>query len=252
LIPFSGSARTAIFRAQENSRSCYRASLVERLQCARADDAYVLVAHSHGGSIIHYAYELAPLNFERVVGAACMATPFFAFSIRPGYAAPITAVWAVFLVALLHLLVSAPLLPEHKWRIHLEDSTGWSAALGAAGARMVMALGTIVWAKRKHFHAYFAEAGAFATSLDTTRIRVPHAIFLRSIGDEVALVLSAGELLILIANRILGAMARIADLAVAWVARVAGTTAGKATLALVGTFVGLAAAMPPWYVAGSA
>lgn len=229
-------------------------SFVERLKAARelvqlmerapTDTRYILIAHSHGGSVVHYAYRLAPALFERVLGVACMATPFFGFSVRPGYGALFVAIMVVFTVLLMHALMTVIMVVSKKLSWNFDD--GLIAPLSAAALVMafVLALATALFKNRHRLYSWLGRGIAEVTQWDTTNIQVPRVAIFRSMGDEVALGLSTGQFLITLANRILGGMASMAEALRRLVARWAANWAGRGALLVFGSFTAFAAALP--------
>lgn len=228
------------FAAREQAAS----DLVRLIESDASDTRYILIAHSHGGSVVHYAYKQDPALFERVLGVACMATPFFSFSLRPGYAALFAAMSLASMVLLLHLAISIPMLWQRELHLNMGGSIWIPLSVSATVMAFVFAVAFWVFKARRRVYGNLAAKADLVFGHETTTIQVPRCVFFRSVGDEVALGLSAGQFLITVSNRLLGRLARLAD---AVRGKVSGWTqhwAGKVVLALLSLFVGLAAAMP--------
>lgn len=228
------------FAARERAAS----DLVRLIESDAPDTRYILIAHSHGGSVVHYAYKQAPALFERVLGVACMATPFFSFSLRPGYAALFAAMSLALMVLLLHLAISIPMLWQRELHLNLGGSIWIPLSVSATVLAFVFAVALWLFKARRRVYGNLAAKADLVFGHETTTIQVPRCVFFRSVGDEVALALSAGQFLITVSNRLLGRLARLADVmrrkASAWTQH----WIGKVVFALLGLFVGLAAAMP--------
>jgi|GEM_PF-6803648 len=226
------------------ARAQAASNLVRIIENDAPDTRYILIAHSHGGSVVHYAYKQAPALFDRVLGVACMATPFFSFSLRPGYAALFAAMSLALMVVLLHVVISVPMLWHREFHLNLGDSIWIPLSVSAGVVAFVFGTALYLFKARRRIYSILAAKADRVFAYDTTTISVPRCVFFRSVGDEVALGLSAGQFLITVANRLLGVLALLADSAHKKIYRWTRHWFGKAVLVLLSLFVGLAAAMP--------
>lgn len=219
-------------------------NLVHLFESDAPETRYILIAHSHGGSVVHYAYKQAPALFDKVLGVACMATPFFSFSLRPGYAALFAAMSLALMVVLLHVVISIPMLWHREFHLNLGGSIWIPLSVSAAVMVFVFGAAIYLFKARRRIYSLLAAKTDLIFAYDTTTINVPRCVFFRSAGDEVALGLSAGQFLITVANRLLGGLALLADATLRKISSWTQHWIGKTVLVLLGLFVGLAAAMP--------
>lgn len=204
--PFRWSGHNT-FAARDQAAS----NLVRLIESDAPGTRYILIAHSHGGSVVHYAYKQAPALFEKVLGVACMATPFFSFSLRPGYAALFAAMSLALMVVLLHVVISIPMLWHREFHLDLGGSIWIPLSVSAAVMVFVSGAAIYLFKARRRVYSLLAAKADQVFAYDTTTINVPRCVFFRSVGDEVALGLSAGQFLITVANRLLGGLALLAD-----------------------------------------
>jgi hypothetical protein len=185
------------------------AALIELLESQPDDVPCLIIAHSHGGSIVHYAYRQNPRAFARVQGVACLATPFFGFAVRPGYASLVMAMAVGALTLCYEAALSAVLVVARRLDHRLFDDVTPVATLGSVTLFSLVL--TTVWMYRRRQRLY-ARLGRIAEGImawDTTSIAVPRVCIFRSIGDEVALGLSAGQFATMLTTRVLNAAARL-------------------------------------------
>lgn len=218
--------------------------LIDRLRAVPPNRRVFLVAHSHGGSVAHYAYQLAPDAFACVAGVACMATPFFGFSVRPGYVALFAAMALALLVLVMHALMSALMYGVSAvYRNFAEGVTG-PLILAAMGSAALIALAVVLFRDRDRMLAALVQSIDPVLALDTTTIQMPRCCYFRSSADEVALGLNTGQFLTTVANRLIGVLARVAQYLVARLSAAWQTSWGRMLLGLFAVFLALAAAVP--------
>ena len=203
-----------------------------------------LVAHSRGGSVVHYAWQRHPQAFSQVVGIACMATPFFGFSIRPGYGALFAALVVALSVVALHLVMAALMYAGLHWSRSFTDSMTGPLAASALGFFVVLGLFVAMFKARRAVLDAIVNRARPLLALDTTVIQPPRCAYFRSSGDEVALGLSTGQFLTTVTNRVLGRLASLAQQLVHWATKLSNPWPGKVALSLFAVFLALASALP--------
>jgi pimeloyl-ACP methyl ester carboxylesterase len=230
------------FRARQQAAE----ALVARLRSESGTVRFILIAHSHGGSVLHYAYRIAPDLFaEKVLGAACMATPFFGFSLRPGYGSLVMAAVVVTAILLLHAGMAAIMFGSEHLKWNLEDNLPRLMAVGSIFAATLLTVTIMILRNRQGLHDWLAAGADALSKWETAVIRLPEVAFFRSMGDEVALGLSTGQFLSTIINRLLGSLSAAAERVMGFLGWMNRYLLGKAMLALLFVLMTIAAGLPP-------
>ena len=231
---------------QFKARHVAAQDFVEHLRRSADGDRFILIAHSHGGSVVHYAHRIAPELMDRkVVGVACMATPFFGFSMRPGYAALTAGLIGIASLLLLHLLMAGTMAMSHHYRWRLDDDLSRFFYVVAFEMTLLTGLIGTVFKSRRRVYDWLARSTRRLEKWETATISLPRVAFFRSMGDEVALALSTGQFLTTVTNRALGILAAVADRGVRLVARLSGHWPGRIGLGVAALAMTIAAALPP-------
>lgn len=218
--------------------------LVKRLESDVPETRFLIIAHSHGGSVAHYAFRQAPALFDRVIGVACMATPFFGFSVRPGYANLLLAMIAALLVVLFESLLLAGVVVGRWMYRQFNDGTIPVLALGGLLLFGLLVIAISIYRRRQSIYKKLYASSSQIETWDTSVLQIPRAAFFRSMGDEVALGLNTGQFLTTLVNRILGMMARLADFCVHKLSNGWKSRTGKVALVATATVLIIAAALP--------
>lgn len=181
--------------------------IVNALISARADAPVALVCHSHGGSAVAYAMKNNPHAFRNVRAIVCLATPFFGFSVRPGFQSLLFGVivgcgFITFQLALaLSVIFGSSLSPR------FDDTPFWVAAIGALLLSLLFFIARYFWKKRSRLYSSFQATINKAREWDTSQVNLSHALFIRSMGDEVGLSLGTLQLFSTILNKVINAIA---------------------------------------------
>jgi hypothetical protein len=170
-------------------------------KCRTQNRPLFLIGHSHGGSAIAYALRKCAELQSAVAGAVFFSTPFFGIAPRPGYrslykALTLIATVAAFIggaFALGYLVPSGSWSSEAEWRGYL--------ALALVAVLCALCVWLALWLRRGRWidrvsQRVLAEAEQF----DTMTVQGPPLLFVRTTGDEVAMALSALQLLCYLNN----------------------------------------------------
>ncbi len=175
------------------------------------DDDVVVVAHSHGGSVVHYAYARDAPAFDRVKAVVCMSTPYIGAAVRPGFEtlfnAGLAALATLLFQAVFWLAIAAV---HHFWR-GISESSIAVAGLGFAAAALAFFIARRAYRARDKFFRGIGGAVAAGQGWDTTQIGVPGLTVVRSTGDEVAFFLSTLQFFCTLTGVALGFFAMWAD-----------------------------------------
>jgi pimeloyl-ACP methyl ester carboxylesterase len=205
--------------------------LVGRLNQIQAPEEVIFVAHSHGGSLVHYAFNHSPAAFRRVSAIACLSTPFFGFSPRQGYEALLngTIVSTVFLLFQLSMLGLVFL--GKAWFKGMGDEAypilGFGMGLIVAAITTI----TIISRNRNKIYSWFNKGIDDVMPFDSTSIRLKCKVaYFRAMGDEIALALSVGQALATVTSLALSLIAHSIDQIVSRIRSLWRTTLGKISL----------------------
>lgn len=219
-------------------------TLIEKLEQLPVDEQVLLVAHSHGGSVAHYAYAAKPNLFARVDACVCMATPFIGFSIRSGYEALVVgALFTVFIILLQCALFAEILVGHQIWR-RFDESTILIISVGMVALSLLVIAAVKIFRRRKKLYDVFGGRIKRATSWDTTSIDVPRLTLVRSMGDEVAVGLAAAQFFCTLTSAMQGLLARMAEWVVRRVNKIWQPILGKGLLVMLACSTIVAGALP--------
>jgi hypothetical protein len=166
------------------------------------DAPLFLIGHSHGGSVITYALRESQGLLFRVTGAIFLGTPFMSLAVRGATASVYRAVVIISVVA--------ALLPTSFARGYFAESHPWSddnavrdyTALGLVGVLLTLA----VWLGVRGMRSTAAirrrseRVRSWCDQFATSNFPAVQAIFMRTTGDEVALVMGFLQLLSYVSN----------------------------------------------------
>jgi len=195
-IPWSGRNR---FADRLDASKTIKAIALDKLQ--RWSPVF-LIGHSHGGSAIIYALNQSEALRQGLADALFMGTPFMALATRPGYRV---------LQRALIVLVMLTLFACGAWSAGYFTQTGswtdtlWRDWLGMGLAGFVFALclwGVVRLLRSRWFDRRWERVQREASEFDTTRAPNTPMLFLRTTGDEVAMVMAFLQLLCLMSNSI--------------------------------------------------
>ena len=218
--------------------------LVRQLRSFPSGVPVALIAHSHGGSVTAYAQALDAGAFSNVRSIVCMSTPFFGFSVRPGYQSLLQGTLSAIAFVLFQLSLAASMVAAKRMQPNFDDGP-WGALI--VGGCLLLVWGTIlVWLykRRSAIYGAFSAALSLVQTLDTTRLLGNGAIFIRSMGDEVGLGLGTLQLLASVSNRSLNAVSRFTEALAKLAERCRGRPLAMAVLWVVVGFCVLTSALP--------
>lgn len=157
------------------------------VQSIEPNTPIAIISHSHGGSAVAYGVRQNPHAFRDVRTVVCLSTPFFGFSVRPGYQALLlaTVASAFFLVFQFLFLVTTAVITEYFSQF-TEQPYGL-VLIGLTLFATVAATAGALWKRRHQLFRSFESTVERATGWDTTQASLPDPLFVRSMGDEVGL-----------------------------------------------------------------
>jgi hypothetical protein len=211
-------------------------SIAEFVQSTAPNTPIAIISHSHGGSATAYGAKHHPDAFRQVRTVVCLATPFFGFSVRPGYQALLLAVLvsSFFLVFQLLFLALTAVITEY-----FSSFTDQPYGMVFIGLGLLATLTTIAiafWKRRDRLFHSFEAAVARAVEWDTTQTTLPSPLFVRSMGDEVGLGLGTLQFASTVLNKTLNVLSRVLSRVLASIQR--ATARPHGALATIG-FVAL-------------
>lgn len=222
-------------------------AIAEAIQAKAPNVPVAIVCHSHGGSAVAYGIKRRPEAFRNVRTVVCLATPFFGFSIRPGYQALLLATLVslfFFMYQLIYLALAAATteyFPDFTEQPYGMVVVGLGLLVGAA------AIASSLWSKKAKLFRSFENAVTLANGWDTTQVSLPNPLFVRSMGDEVGLSLGTLQFAATLLNKMLNGLSRILSHVLATVrsaaARPLGFLATVGVAALLIAAIGLPAAV---------
>lgn len=180
---------------------------------------FFLVAHSHGGNVAAHALNHADAAAiqRRLLGLACLSTPFFHLAILPKLPLARRCLAGIFfLVALAPIAAMASRNPDGVYQLwHVGHAM--TALIATIGAATWMAS---AWLKR--------HAKRLAGLIAYAHLERRHVVLIRASGDEASLALGSMQ-----------AAAWLSRLALALMGGIGGLRIGRAVLVLVGTMLAL-------------
>ena len=184
-------------------------SIASCIQAVDSDTPIAIICHSHGGSAVAYGIRQCPNAFRNVRTVVCLATPFFGFSVRPGYQALLlaTLVSVFFLMFQLLFLVLTALITEHF--SPFVDQPYGMITIGFILLATAAAIAGALWRRRTRLFQPFEGVVRLAAAWDTTQVTLPHPLFVRSMGDEVGLALGTLQFTAMVLNRTLNLLSSV-------------------------------------------
>ena len=177
------------------------------LRSVSPDVPVALISHSHGGSAVCYAAKRHPEAFRNVRAVVCLATPFFGFSVRPGYQALLFGIVAALSFVLFQIALAALTIFGRSLSPRFDEQPLFIAAIGLGLVLSAVLGARRIWALRGGMYRSYSSTMALAESWDTTQVDLKNALFARSMGDEVGLGLGTLQFVSTVLNRVLNAVA---------------------------------------------
>lgn len=212
LQEFPGASVASVDWTGANTFSARMAAARQIVGCAssggQTQRPLILVGHSHGGSSIMYALRQEEAFAARVAGAVFLGTPFFALVPRAGY--------RQFFRAGVLLLLSAAFVALAFVLGYYANPRPWSVApvremafLALSGVVFVGAVyvGRQLMLRTTWLDRAWEKGRDTAEALSTVRTPPVPTLFLRTTGDEVALVLATLQVAALASNLASGVFA---------------------------------------------
>jgi len=191
-----------------------------------------LIGHSHGGSAIAYAVRSNRRLQQRIAGAVFLGTPFMSFALRRSRMSIYRAA-VLFWLSISFVFVgfwTGYFANPHPWRGDgtLQDFS----ALGAVAILLILCIwvGARLLRGQGVLKKLFARIESEAEKFDTSALLGPPTIFLRTTGDEVAMVMGFLQLLAFISNTISAITAWILAGMSAWLWRLRESFWGRSVL----------------------
>jgi len=181
--------------------------ILEALESTSPDVPVAVISHSHGGSAVSYAMKCRPEAFRSVRAIVCLATPFFGFSVRPGYQSLLLGIIAAVSFLVFQFALATSTIVGQSLSPRFNDQPFNVAAIGLLLLVTAMALARSLWKRRSRFYKSFETTVAMAEEWDTTQVLLKNALFARSMGDEVGLGLGTLQFVSTVLNKLLNVIA---------------------------------------------
>lgn len=185
------------FEAREKAGN----SIIDALHKNPINVPVAIICHSHGGSAVAYGIKQKPEAFNNVRTVVCLATPFFGFSVRPGYQALLLAIlFSIFFFIFQFLYLTITAVTTEYFPKFTEQPYG----MVIIGLGLLAIIGSIAlgfWKRRKKLFNSFDSEIEKASDWDTTQVVLPNALFVRSMGDEVGLGLGSLQFFAMALNK---------------------------------------------------
>jgi hypothetical protein len=201
-ISWSGQ-NTFLARAEAGER------IAEAVRSIPSEVPVAIICHSHGGSAVAYGAKAHPEDFRNVRTVVCLATPFFGFSVRPGYQALLLAVLISVVFFLFQSLFLALTAVITEYYSGFTDQPYAMVAIGLGMLAGWVAIAGALWRRRIQLFRAFESELRRADGWDTTKASLPHPIFVRSMGDEVGLGLATLQFAATALNKTLNLLSRV-------------------------------------------
>lgn len=185
--------------------------IINLLQSVPPNVPVALISHSHGGSAVCYAAKRNPRAFENVHAVVCLATPFFGFSVRPGYQALLFGIIAAIGFLVFQGTLAAATVFGRSMSPRFDEYPFYIAAIGLCLLLATVVMSRSLWVRRARLYQSFTSTIALADSWDTTQVVLSNALFARSMGDEVGLGLGTLQFVSAALNKLLNVIARVAS-----------------------------------------
>jgi hypothetical protein len=138
----------------------------------------------------------------------CLATPFFGFSVRPGYQALLLGILAAVSFLAFQCVLMASTAFGRWVSPRFDEQPFFIAAIGLCLLVAAVSLAQSLWTRRSRLYRSFASTITLAEAWDTTQVSAANALFARSMGDEVGLGLGTLQFVSTVLNRLLNSIAR--------------------------------------------
>ena len=186
-----------------------------------------IISHSHGGSAICYAQKYKPEAFGSVNATVCLATPFFGFSVRPGYQSLLFGIVAALSFLLFQATLAAATIFGRLSSPRFDEEPFLISFIGATLFIAALAVARSAWKNRAALYRSLDGTVATATAWDTTQVELKGALFARSMGDEVGLGLATLQFACTVLNKLLNFIATVVDRCLNWIQSWSRGRAGK-------------------------
>jgi hypothetical protein len=180
-----------------SARATAKTALIQSLDAdlgSNVDSHHFLCAHSHGGSIVAYAYDARPDLADRIAGTVFLSTPFYTYRLLPswrflvnGLLSPIFLIVFIaisILVANITVALTPLVAPMYPNPLIIEHALILTLALFASyflGALALIALNRMkMRLMRKYLHRAIHYASEFSCRLPPST----NALCVRASGDE--------------------------------------------------------------------